>query len=193
MTVRHGHLAAIAVAAALAGMAAGSASAQTADRVATPAAAGPGPFPGGASAISETHGNWVVNCNSAGGTKACSLSHQQFDTSNNQRVLAIELSPPGADGAAGTIALPFGLSLPRGIGLQIDETRLDGVLAFSTCFVVGCLVPVTLTPGAVEQAKAGTALKIEAVANDSGQTVAFTVPLAGFGGALARTLELSAD
>lgn len=39
----------------------------------------------------------------------------------------------------------------------------------------------------------GTTLKINAVAVDSGQPISFAISLNGFGGALARTAELSAD
>lgn len=39
----------------------------------------------------------------------------------------------------------------------------------------------------------GTTLKINAVAADTSQPIAFSISLNGFGGALARTAELSAD
>ena len=39
-------------------------------------AAKPPQLPGGASALSETHGDWTVNCQIAGTNKVCSLSHQ---------------------------------------------------------------------------------------------------------------------
>ncbi|MEP6565298.1 MAG: Invasion associated locus B family protein, partial [Mesorhizobium sp.] len=53
-------------------------------------AAKPPQLPGGASALSETHGDWTVNCQITGTVKACSLSHQQFNKQTNQRLLAIE-------------------------------------------------------------------------------------------------------
>ncbi|TIX24749.1 MAG: Invasion associated locus B family protein, partial [Mesorhizobium sp.] len=39
--------------------------------VAAPAAADAPQLPGGASALSETHGDWTVNCQISGTTKVC--------------------------------------------------------------------------------------------------------------------------
>ncbi|RUZ16287.1 Invasion associated locus B family protein, partial [Mesorhizobium sp. M7A.F.Ca.US.007.01.2.1] len=98
--------------------------------VAAPAAADAPQLPGGASALSETHGDWTVNCQISGATKTCSLSHQQFNKQNNQRLLAIELSSKTGEDATGTLALPFGLALAKGVSLTIDDQKLDGSLAF---------------------------------------------------------------
>lgn len=150
-------------------------------------------LPGGASALSETHGDWTVNCQVVGTSKACSLSLQQFNKSNGQRLLAIELTSGTAKDAAGTLALPFGLALAKGIGLQIDDRKLEGTLEFSTCQAVGCLVPVSFDAGTTESLKAGGVLKVNGVAADTGQPVEFAISLNGFGGALARTAELLAN
>ena len=165
------------------------------DKVAaTPPAAADAPqLPGGASALSETHGDWTVNCQISGTTKICSLSHQQFNKQNNQRLLAIELSSKTGDDATGTLALPFGLALAKGVNLTIDDQKLDGSLPFNTCQVVGCLVPVAFDGNVTPLLKAGTTLKIDAFAADTGQAVSFSIPLNGFSGALARTAELLAN
>ncbi|MBB6413244.1 invasion associated locus B family protein [Mesorhizobium sangaii] len=147
-------------------------------------------LPGGASALSETHGDWTVNCQISGATKTCSLSHQQFNKQNNQRLLAIELSSKTGEDAAGTLALPFGLALAKGVSLSIDDQKLDGSLPFNTCQVVGCLVPVAFDGTLTPLLKSGTTLKIDAFAADTGQAVTFSIPLNGFAGALARTAEL---
>lgn len=160
--------------------------------VAAPAANAPR-LPGGASALSETHGDWTVNCQISGTTKTCSLSHQQFNKQTNQRLLAIELTSKTGDDATGTLALPFGLALAKGINLTIDDQKLDGSLQFNTCQVVGCLVPVAFDANVTPLLKAGTTLKIDAFAADTGQAVSFSIPLNGFSGALGRTAELLAD
>ena len=161
-----------------------------ADKAAPADAAKPPQLPGGASALSETHGDWTVNCQIVGTGKACSLSHQQFNKQNSQRLLAIELSTRTAADATGTLALPFGLALAKGINLEIDDKKLEGTLQFSTCQVVGCLVPVAFDAKITPLLKAATTLKINAVAADTGQPVSFSISLAGFSGALARTAEL---
>lgn len=140
-----------------------------------------------------SHGDWTVNCQISGTTKVCSLSHQQFNKQNNQRLLAIELSSKTGDDATGTLALPFGLALAKGVNLTIDDQKLDGSLPFNTCQVVGCLVPVAFDGNVTPLLKAGTTLKIDAFAADTGQAVSFSIPLNGFSGALARTAELLAN
>jgi len=187
-------------AACILGLPAVSAAAQTktdkaaaVDAAPVDAAAKPPQLPGGASALSETHGDWMVNCQITGTVKSCSLSHQQFNKQTNQRLLAIELSSKTGDDAAGTLALPFGLALAKGITLTIDDQKLEGSLQFNTCQVVGCLVPVTFDANVTPLLAAGTTLKIDAVAADTLQPISFSISLNGFAGALARTAELSAD
>lgn len=150
-------------------------------------------LPGGASALSETHGDWTVNCRVTNNLKLCGMSHQQFNTTNNQRLLAIELTATTDQNAIGTLALPFGLALAKGIAFKIDDKKLEGTLQFSTCQAVGCLVPVTFDARMIEALKAGTTLKIEGVASDTGQPIEFSVSLNGFSSALSRTGQLSAD
>ncbi|ESY96409.1 invasion protein [Mesorhizobium sp. LNHC229A00] len=150
-------------------------------------------MPGGASALSETHGDWTVNCQISGTNKVCSLSHQQFNKRSNQRLLAIELSNKTGEDATGTLALPFGLALAKGVALTVDDQKLDGSLPFRTCQVIGCLVPVAFDANVTPLLKNGTTLKIDAFAADTGQVVTFSIPLNGFSGALARTAELLAN
>lgn len=164
------------------------------DKVAAPAADAAKPqLPGGASALSETHGDWTVNCQVTGTNKVCSLSHQQFNKQSGQRLLAIELTTKTGQDAAGTSALPFGLALASGISLEIDDKKLDGTLQFNTCQAVGCLVPVAFDADTTPLLQNGTTLKIDAIAADTTQPISFTFSLNGFGGALSRTADLSAN
>lgn len=194
MKSRQAHFAAMLGIACIAGLPAAMAWAQTkTDKVAPVDVSKPPQLPGGASALSETHGDWTVNCQIVGTGKACSLSHQQFNKQSSQRLLAIELSTNTAEQANGTLALPFGLALGKGINLEIDDKKLEGTLQFSTCQVVGCLVPVAFDMKTTPLLKAASTLKINAVAADTGQPVNFSISLAGFSGAIARTAALSAD
>ena len=146
---------------------------------------------GGASALTETHGDWAVNCQVVANTKVCTLSHQQFDQAKNQRLLAIELTSRTGEEANGTIALPFGLELSAGVTLSVEEKPAQTKMPFKTCFAVGCLVPVNLEKTFVDRLKANKALKISAVASDTQQPVSFTVSLRGFSSAIARAAELA--
>jgi invasion protein IalB len=158
------------------------------------AAASPAPLlPGGASALSETYGSWTVNCQAANNVKSCSMAHQQVNKNNNQRVLAMEIFAKSTDEGAGTIALPFGLAVSKGVTLTVDDQKPSPVLPFSTCLSAGCLVPVTMDHKLLQELGAGKTLKIVGTVFDTQQPITFSVPLASFGAALARTASLSAN
>jgi len=72
-------------------------------------------------------------------------------------------------------------------------TTLSRTLQFNTCQAVGCVVPVTFDADTTALLQNGTTLKINATAADTTQPISFTIPLNGFGGALARTADLSAN
>ena len=107
--------------------------------------------------------------------------------------VALELTTKSGQDATGTLALPFGLALAKGVTLEIDDQKLEGSLQFNTCQAVGCLVPVTFNADTTPLLQNGTTLKINATAADTAQPIVFTISLNGFAGALARTADLSAD
>ncbi|MHA6732420.1 invasion associated locus B family protein [Devosia sp. A369] len=146
---------------------------------------------GGASSIQETYQDWRVTC-AQGQVAAHSCIFSQVQANQNgQRVLGIELTPDG-DGrkAHGNLVLPFGLQLDAGARLQIDDGAMGEVNRFSTCLPVGCVVPLLFGDAAIPFLKGGQKLNIHASAMDSGQAVVLPISLAGFSGALDRTLQL---
>ncbi|MFN8681315.1 invasion associated locus B family protein [Paracoccus sp. P2] len=148
-------------------------------------------LPGGATSLNETHGDWRVTCTVPEGAVRCVISQTQLSNENRQRVLAVELSATeNGQAASGTLVLPFGLNLDQGAVLSIDEGEFLPPLRFSTCLPAGCLVPLTFNADAVTAMRAGTALKVKAAANDSGQEVNFSISLSGFTSALTRAAEL---
>lgn len=72
----------------------------------------------------------------------------------------------------------------------IEPFELAG---FSTCQPVGCLVPLAFGDDVVSDLSAGDTLRLQAQADDTGQTVTLPLSLSGFGSAYARVNELSAD
>ncbi|SMF45385.1 Invasion protein IalB, involved in pathogenesis [Tistlia consotensis] len=151
--------------------------------------AGSGGLPGGASSLSETYESWQVGCQTKDGAKHCSLSQQQV-AKNGQRLLLVELSPAEDGGLAGTLVLPFGLLLGRGVAAQVDDRPVGEPLTFRTCLPVGCLVPLMLGKDVVARLRAGTTLRLTVASSDTGHPVAFLVPLKGFAAAHDRTLAL---
>jgi invasion protein IalB len=148
----------------------------------------PAQLAGGASAISETHGDWVVNCKVLEDARVCTFSQQQFDN-RNQRIFALELFPKET-GVEGNAALPFGLALSNGVLLFVDEKPFGQPGQFSTCLLGGCLVPVEFGSELVAQLRTGNLMHIKGAAFDTGQEIMFQVSLQGFTSALNRTAEL---
>jgi len=149
-------------------------------------------LPGGATTLNETHGDWTVACATPEGNVRCAVSQVQINSQNRQRVLSVELTATeGGAAVGGTLVMPFGLALDQGVVLSIDESEPLASLRFSTCLPAGCLVPLTFNMDAVTAMRAGTALKVKAAANESGQEVNFSISLSGFTSALTRAAGLT--
>jgi len=146
-------------------------------------------LPGGASSLQESYGDWRVACIVRAAEKLCSLS-QQHNQQNGQRIIAIEIIPAEEQASNGTLILPFGLNLPAGVTLAIDDEPVGGALSFSTCLPAGCIVPLTLDASIIDRLNAGGALKFGAVANGTAASLSFSISLQGFAAAMARTREL---
>lgn len=146
-------------------------------------------LPGGASSLNETYKDWRVSCAQQGATKRCVLAQTQTQQ-NGKRVLALELNAPRGDTVSGTLILPFGLVLDSGVTFQIDDKPAMQPTRFRTCVPAGCLIPVTFDAPTLVALRAGTVLKINAVADD-GAAVPFSISLQGFGAALDRAGVLS--
>ena len=93
-------------------------------------------LPGGAQNLQEGYGDWVMSCDIRSennvSRKVCGLSQQQTNTQSHQRVLLMQLQPKGA-AAEGTLVLPFGPDLSKGISLQIDSGAVFASLPLSGC------------------------------------------------------------
>lgn len=151
-------------------------------------------LPGNATSLRETHGDWTVSCAIAASpegnrTTRCSISQEQLDRQTRQRALAIELTPAG-DGAEGVLILPFGLSLEAGITYQLDDGAAGAGQRFRTCLPAGCLVNAAFDARTVALLKAGSTLKVKALAA-GGQELTFSISLAGFSRAFARVSALA--
>lgn len=146
-------------------------------------------LPGGASSLSETHGDWRTICSATNGTEPnCSFVQERVTGENGQRLLAIELRPDGA-GFSGTLVMPFGLALPFGVSMQVDDLEPMKTAPFATCLYSGCLVPVAFDSADTEALRAGQVLRLLARGND-GSKVTLELSLNGFTAAAQRVAEL---
>ncbi len=156
----------------------------------TSAMDGAGPpvqLPKGASAISETYGDWIVKCQLDGRARLCTLSRTQTSKETNQQVFAIELLPRNGK-TEGNILMPFGLKLDSGavvkLGKDLEQTR------FSTCPAQGCLLPISFPSAVTDTMSKAKTLTVAAQNINTAQPVVFNVPLNGFAAALERTIQL---
>jgi invasion protein IalB len=146
-------------------------------------------LPKGASAISETYGDWIVKCLLDGGTRLCTLGQTQVSKETNQQIFAIELIP--RDGKTeGNILMPFGLKLDTGAIVKLDGKDLEQP-RFSTCTAQGCLLPVSFPTVVTDTISKAKTLTVAAQNISNGQAVVFNVPLNGFAAALERTIQLA--
>ena len=147
-------------------------------------------LPGGASSVQETFDAWTVTCSEQKGAKHCMLSQQQVDQHSQQRVIAIELSVVPSETVQGTLILPFGLALQRGVQLQIDTKPAAPPQPIRTCIPIGCLVSLIFDAKYVAALRKAATLKVNAVA-DSGKAADFSISLKGFPAALDRAVVLA--
>ena len=158
-----------------------------AQQAATPAST----LPNGAASVSETYGDWTVDCRLVDRRKQCLLSQVQGNKETGRRVYAIELTPPAGGKTEGTILMPFGLNLDAGAVLKLDDKDLGKGLRFSTCVSQGCLLPVSFPTTATDAMRKGTKLVVASLNLSSNEPVTFSVSLNGFAAALARVTELA--
>ncbi len=88
-------------------------------------AAPPNLLPGGASSLTETHGDWMIHCQvvaeAEASRRACVMAQRQTNA-QGQQVLAIELLP-STEGLEGALVLPFGLAVRQAVSLTIEESE----------------------------------------------------------------------
>lgn len=149
-------------------------------------------LPGGAASLREAHGDWTVACalQPAEGIqrKVCALAQEQLAANTRQRALAIELKPD-AGSAKGTLVLPFGLALNKGVRFVLDDGEAGDVQRFRTCLPIGCMIDVVFDAGTIKALRSGKVLKVNAAA-DGGREMSFSISLTGFAGAYDRTAAL---
>ncbi|MCX8995973.1 invasion associated locus B family protein [Rhizobiaceae bacterium BDR2-2] len=147
-------------------------------------------FPGGATAITETHDDWTVLCEALASGRSC-VASQTLGTKESRRpILSAEVSAKPQGAANMLLTMPFGLDLRQGVRLNLDGEKLVVTLPFSVCPEQGCLVSIDIDQSELAQFKAGNAIQLTAIPADSEEPLTFTVSLKGFASALDRSIDL---
>ena len=148
-------------------------------------------LPGGATALSETHGSWSVNCSVAEKGKNCGFAQTAGNPQTGSALVAMELGAPAANRAEGMLLTAFGLRLDGGVQLAIDGQPLGAPRPFLTCISSGCLVPMAFEDVELAALKVGQKLDVTGIKVDDGKPVTVSLSLAGFTAAYDRTVELA--
>ncbi|MBN9047446.1 MAG: invasion associated locus B family protein [Rhizobiales bacterium] len=140
-------------------------------------------------AKTETYADWQVACKAQNDKRHCAAVQQVFSTTQGkpevrQRIMAIELMRAG-DGAAGTLILPFGIEVGKGVSLGIAG-HAGPPLPFKTCLPAGCIVPLEFGPEALTALKKADRLTIDFLTAADGKQKTMGVSLKGFGQAFDR-------
>ena len=148
------------------------------------------PFPGGATAITETHGDWTVSCEAKVYGRSCVALQTLGTKESRQPILAIEAAARPLSAANVLLTLPFGLDLRKGIELDLDGHVLASSVPFSGCTGRGCLVSIDLRPNEVQLLTRAKTLRLHASPAEDEKPLTFTISLAGFGSAFDRARNL---
>ncbi|WP_336489150.1 invasion associated locus B family protein [Methylobacterium nigriterrae] len=144
-------------------------------------------WPEGASSVSETYGDWTVNCVHEPAIQ-CVMMQSQGDAKTGRRQFAIELKTPRDGRAEGVILMPFGQAIEPGVTFKLDDTVLGKGAPYLTCGPEGCYVPVSLPTLATDTMKSAQNLTVTAQKREGAEPTVITVPLAGFAAAFARMI-----
>lgn len=156
-----------------------------------PAAAdGPSPWPNGARSVSESYGDWTMNCTREGATTDCVVIQSQGDRRTGRRQFSIELRVPKDGRAEGLILMPFGLQIESGVTFKLDDRSLGKGAPYSYCIADGCLVPISLPTVATDAMKTAQSLTVSATKPDAKEPTVISAPLSGFAAAFARSIAL---
>ncbi len=148
-------------------------------------------LPGGASSLSETHGNWSVTCQVGDKGKSCGFSQTAGNPQTGSALAAMELAAPAANKAEGMLLMAFGLRLDAGVQLGIDGQPLGAARPFLTCISSGCLVPMAFEDVELSALKVGQKLDVTGIKVEDGKPVTVSLSLSGFTAAYDRTVELA--
>lgn len=152
----------------------------------------PSSLPNGASSITETFGDWTVNCAVDGAQKACAMSQAQGNQQTGQQIFAIELYGTTNGNGSGILVLPFGLDVQTPVKLSVGEEALGEDASFTTCMPGGCVVPVSFSQTQLDALKRGTTASVIArSASAGGPEAEFTISLSGFTAAANRVDQLA--
>ena len=135
----------------------------------------------------KQYDDWQVRCSTAQSPSPCDMFQELANPQQrNQRVMAILIAyVPSMDRYELRVAVPLGVSIPKGLTLQTD-TYTSPVLRYRNCDRDGCYVDVgvdkSLIEGLANSSPAGKA-KVNITGDNAAKSVGIPFYLKGFAAA----------
>lgn len=143
----------------------------------------------------EKQGDWQVVCEDVPATKGqpsrgriCKITQQQLDPKTKKPVMLMQMAST-PDRTQASIMVPLGVSLTRGLKVDIDGTS-PSQLHFLTCLPGGCVAPYQIDPQKLALLRKGKKLNV-AVSGLQGQSLTTGFSLNGFAKAIDRATKLT--
>ncbi|MCF3936272.1 invasion associated locus B family protein [Acuticoccus sp. M5D2P5] len=143
----------------------------------------------GPDALTEVYRDWTVRCATPdGGERRCWMTQVVNQTETGERILQIEIALSD-DGPLLAFLTPFGLHLPSGLDIAIDEGTVR-TLAFRTCLPRGCLIEERPDEEELSAMRRGQTMSVTMVAAQNENAVNMELSLSGFSAAYNRLSAL---
>ena len=126
--------------------------------------------------------DWQVRCSPVASPSPCDMFQELANKDRNQRILAISVAyVPSVDRYALTVAVPLGISIPKGLVLQTDSYTSPS-LHYRRCDRDGCYVEAPADKALIEGlAKSSPDGKAKAnIVVDNGKSYGLIFSLKGF-------------
>jgi len=146
------------------------------------------PLAGGASAVREERGDWILLCAAKNAVRACNLRQEQREASSNRFAVLVELIPKG-NALDASIVVPLGVDLQVPPILQVDDGAPYEARYQSCIAQLGCALAASFDADGARRLAAGNTLRVTFTPMGQ-QAVTVSASLSGLTGALQRATEL---
>lgn len=138
--------------------------------------------------VSETFGDWTVNCQQLGENELCQMQQLLLNAEQTPAV-EVNIFPVQAESqvfAGGTIVVPLGTLLTANLTVSVDNA-IGRVYPFAFCLPEGCVARVGFTEEDISGFKKGAAATVRlADMRAPGQPIDLKMSLSGFTAAFDR-------
>jgi invasion protein IalB len=128
-------------------------------------------------------GDWTVRCYKVASPSPCEMYEELDDKNSRQRVLGMSIAySPSNDRHLIQIAVPLGVSIPKGLVVQADSFT-SPALHYRRCDRLGCYVEMVFDNSFIASLSKAGPKAIVKIVGDNGKDFDINLSLDGFAGA----------